>query len=74
MQPFKLYPWLMLLFSVWVLVSVPYYALVGLGGQEAFLAGGVAGFIVVIIMAILTGKGDFDKMMIDELDAGGKLN
>jgi len=74
MQPFKLFPWLMLLFSVWVLVSVSYYALAGVAGQEAFLAGGVAGFIVVLFMSILTGKGDFDKMMIDELDAGGNLN
>ena len=74
MAQFKIFPWLILFFGV----CVPVTALLLNGAEmsifQALGIGGVAGLMALIIAGVLTGKGDFDRMMIDELDAGGKLN
>ena len=42
--------------------------------DEALGVGGATALIAVLIVAVLTGKWNFDKMMINELDDGDEPN
>ena len=74
MERFKLYPWLILLFSVWGVVSILLLSSESAGIRDSVLIGGGIGLFTVFFISMTSGKLDPNRMALDDLDSGDDLN